>query len=79
MAYVITEACVGVKDKACIEACPVDCIHDTENSPQMYINPNECITCGGCVFECPVEAIYDESDVPDKWRHSIELNAAFFN
>ena len=26
MAYVITEACVGVCDTACAMACPVDCI-----------------------------------------------------
>ena len=26
MAYVIAEPCVGTKDKACVPACPVDCI-----------------------------------------------------
>ncbi|NBQ44074.1 MAG: ferredoxin, partial [Mycobacteriaceae bacterium] len=26
MTYVIVEACVDIKDKACIEECPVDCI-----------------------------------------------------
>ncbi|MDR3035510.1 MAG: hypothetical protein LBV78_20830, partial [Kitasatospora sp.] len=25
--YVIAEPCVDVKDKACIEECPVDCIY----------------------------------------------------
>ena len=29
MAYYITETCIDVKDKACVEVCPVDCIpHD---------------------------------------------------
>jgi ferredoxin len=27
MAYVIAEPCFGVKDTACVDACPVDCIH----------------------------------------------------
>jgi len=27
MTYVITEACVEVKDKSCIDECPVDCIY----------------------------------------------------
>jgi NAD-dependent dihydropyrimidine dehydrogenase PreA subunit len=27
MAYVITEPCVGTCDTACVDACPVDCIH----------------------------------------------------
>ncbi len=79
MAYVIAEPCIGVKDKACAEVCPFDCIRDTDDSPQMYINPNECTNCGACEVECPVGAIYDEDDIPAKWRHYIELNAAFFN
>ena len=27
MAYIICEPCVGTKDTACVDACPVDCIH----------------------------------------------------
>ena len=27
MAYVIAEPCIEVKDMACVDACPVDCIH----------------------------------------------------
>ena len=27
MAYVITEPCIGTKDSACVDVCPVDCIH----------------------------------------------------
>ena len=26
MTYVITEACIGVKDRSCVDVCPVDCI-----------------------------------------------------
>ncbi|MBW3659437.1 MAG: ferredoxin, partial [Actinobacteria bacterium] len=27
MTYVIAEPCVDVKDQACVEECPVDCIY----------------------------------------------------
>ncbi len=27
MAYVIAEPCIGTKDSACVDVCPVDCIH----------------------------------------------------
>ena len=27
MPYIITEPCVGVCDTACVQYCPVDCIH----------------------------------------------------
>ena len=34
MAMVITEPCVGIKDKACVPVCPVDCIYpDPEWKP----------------------------------------------
>ncbi|MEO6909175.1 MAG: ferredoxin, partial [Abditibacteriaceae bacterium] len=31
MTYVIAEPCIGVKDRACVEVCPVDCIHEAED------------------------------------------------
>ena len=62
MSYIIGKACIGVKDSACIAACPVDCIHTGEE--QMYIDPEECINCGACVPECPVEAIFEDEDDP---------------
>jgi len=80
MAFVITEPCVGVKDGACVDACPVDCIHprpDEEefgNTSQLFIDPEECIDCGACVPECPVEAIFPEDEVPERWQHFIEIN-----
>ena len=32
MAYVIAEPCIGTKDTACVDACPVDCIHPKKDS-----------------------------------------------
>ena len=76
MPYVIAEPCVGVKDKACVAVCPVDCIH--EGDEQLYIDPNECIDCGLCEPECPVDAIFMEDELPDQWKSFAEKNADFY-
>jgi ferredoxin len=78
MAYVITEPCIGVKDRSCVDVCPVDCIHGNESDPMLYIDPEVCIDCGACVSACPVEAIYADADVPDKWQSYIQINADYF-
>ena len=84
MAYVITEPCIGVKDTACVDVCPVDCIHPCKDeagfaeAEQLYIDPTECIDCNACVPACPVNAIFEESEVPDKWKHFIETNAKHY-
>jgi ferredoxin len=31
MAYVVTKACIGTKDRACVEVCPVDCFYDIQD------------------------------------------------
>ena len=48
MTYIITEPCIGVKDASCVDVCPVDCIHTTDEDPMYYIDPDECIDCGAC-------------------------------
>lgn len=64
MSYVISLPCVDVKDKACVEECPVDAIY--EGNRMLYINPDECVDCGACEPVCPVEAIYYEDDLPEE-------------
>ena len=76
MPYVITEACIGVKDRACVDVCPVDCIY--EGDEQLYIHPDECIDCGACEPECPVSAIYPEEDVPEHLFEFIARNRDVF-
>jgi len=78
MAYVITEPCIGTKDKSCVDVCPVDCIHGAEDDPQLYIDPEVCIDCGACVSACPVEAIFADSDVPEKWESFTAVNAEWY-
>ena len=31
MTYVVTKACIGTKDRACVEVCPVDCFYDIQD------------------------------------------------
>jgi NAD-dependent dihydropyrimidine dehydrogenase PreA subunit len=81
MAYVIAEPCIGVKDTACVDACPVDCIHPGKSNasfaevPQLYIDPDNCICCGACLPVCPVSAIFLEEDVPLQWISYVQTNA----
>ncbi len=37
--YVIGETCIDVKDKSCVEVCPVDCIIGTDEDRMLYIDP----------------------------------------
>ena len=76
MTYVIQEACINVKDKACVEVCPVDCIYEGET--MLYIHPDECIDCGACEPVCPVKAIFVDDELPPESKKYIEINAQFF-
>lgn len=82
--YVIGSPCIGTKDTACVDVCPVDCIHprkdeDTYESAEMlYINPDECIDCGACEPACPVDAIWRDEDLPEDQKQYIEINANYY-
>ena len=86
MTYVIQEPCVGVKDAACVDVCPVDCIYETEptadtNMLPMFIHNEECIDCGACEPECPVEAIYEDEEeaIENGEREYVKRNYEFFD
>jgi NAD-dependent dihydropyrimidine dehydrogenase PreA subunit len=84
MVYVIAEPCIGTKDTACVDVCPVDCIHPKKDEPnfdqveQLYIEPDECIDCGACVPACPVSAIFALEDLPEKWANFTQINADWY-
>jgi ferredoxin len=91
MTYIIAEPCVGTCDTACVDVCPVDCIHGPEGmgaevkedgfdpvGKQLYIDPEECIDCAACEPECPVEAIFEEDEVPDEWHKYSKINYEWF-
>lgn len=86
MAYVITSACETCLDAACVDVCPVECIHgpepveDIRGRPrpglQLYIDPEACICCSACEPECPVGAILEEGVAGAE--EAREANARFF-
>lgn len=84
MTLVITEPCIGCKDRSCVAVCPMDCIqpgvvtYEGTSYNQLFIDPQACIDCGLCEPECPVDAIFAEDEVPTQWEHFITINAAFF-
>jgi NAD-dependent dihydropyrimidine dehydrogenase PreA subunit len=75
--YVISQPCVDLKDRACVDECPVDCIY--EGKRMLYIHPDECVDCGACEPVCPVEAIFYEDDVPEQWKDYYTANVGFFD
>jgi ferredoxin len=74
--YIITPLCTN--DGACVDVCPVACIHTKPGAPQFYIDPEVCIDCEQCEIVCPVDAIFKDIDMPAEHLASIETNAAFF-
>jgi ferredoxin len=86
MPFIITDPCIGTKDTACVDVCPVDCIHPRKDEPEfeqttmLYIHPEECIDCGACVPACPVAAIYESTDAtPAHQKDLIEANFVYRN
>ena len=79
MTYVIIDTCIDVKDRSCVDVCPVDCIHDDgDDDLKLYIDPEECIDCGACEPACPVTAIFAEDDVPDDQKAYTAIDALWF-
>jgi len=74
--YIITQSCVDLLDRTCIDECPVDCIYEGER--MLYIQPDECVDCGACEPVCPVGAIYFEDDLPGELRDYHRINVEFF-
>ena len=79
MTFVITSACIDVRDQSCVDVCPVDCIHFDEGLDAMlYIDPDECIDCGACEPACPVSAIFAEEDLPEDQQEFTGVNALWY-
>lgn len=73
MTFVISDACVDIKDRSCVKECPVDCIY--EGDRMLYINPVECVDCGACEAVCPSKAVFYDLDLPAD-KKSFEAAAA---
>jgi len=76
MAYVVSQPCIGTKDRACVEVCPVSCFY--ENEDQLFIHPQECIDCDACLPVCPVTAIFPEAQVPEEWNFFTQKAIDYF-
>lgn len=77
MTSVIAHPCVDVKDRGCVDECPVDCV--CEGQRMLYIHPDECVDWGACEHVCPVEAIFYEDDVSVQWASCTAINAELFD
>jgi ferredoxin len=38
---IITEACIGVKDRACVDVCPVQCIYEFDVDANVLVSEDE--------------------------------------
>ena len=79
MAYIITEPCIGTKDTACVDVCPVDCIHAERragfrNRPRCCLHPDEGIE-RRLRTRVPGRGHYSLDETPHKWADFIHLNA----
>src|SRR4030067_311386 len=77
MTYTIAEPCIDVKDRACVDECPVDCIY--EGGRWLSTQPAGGVAGGPGEPVCPVTAIFYEDDVPAEWKQFTPINAEYFN
>lgn len=79
MAYVIVGTCIN--DAACVDVCPVSCIHPAPAEPgfstadMLYIDPLICIDCNACAEACPINAIMPARDLPPALLRYQKINA----
>eukprot|EP00741_Cyanophora_paradoxa_P018108 tig00021037_g17484.t1 len=72
MAYtIVTDVCEG--DSTCMEACPVNCIHEgpgqnAKGKEWFWIDFDSCIDCGICLEVCPIEGAILPEQVPEKQK-----------
>ncbi len=87
MAYIITDACRPELKQKCIDACPVFCIYDVEDTllpkgaylTQVVINPLECIDCGVCMEVCEQDAVYPDVTLPPPLHRFAQTARAAFD
>lgn len=72
MTYVVTDNCLGCRYTECVTVCPVECFHVDDT--MTYIDPENCIDCGGCAPVCPVGAIEASYLLSDDKKRWIEIN-----
>ncbi len=73
MTHVVTDNCQHCRFTECVSVCPVGCFRLGDE--MVYIDPDNCIDCGGCIPACPVGAIFDTYAMPAEHERWIEINA----
>ena len=68
MTYIIAEPCIGICDTACVEVCPVDCIHFTKDKDVG----DEAKTEG---FDPEGKQLFID---PEEWNKFVKMNYEFF-
>jgi len=68
LTYVIAEPCVDIKNKSCVDVCPVTCIYIEDDTAErtLYINPDECIDCGAWSLNALLTRSFELSAL-DNW------------
>jgi ferredoxin--NADP+ reductase len=81
MTYVIIGTCVV--DTACVDVCPVDCIHPSQyerefdSAEQLYIDPEVCVQCNACLEACPIGAVMVDTALPANLLAYKQINADY--
>jgi ferredoxin len=76
MTYVIAEPCVDTKDTACVEVCPVDCIHpkkDEAFAREQALHRSRDLHRLRSVFPYARQAIFPLEELPEKWANYAQM------
>ena len=77
MTYVIAQPCVDVKDKACIEECPVDCIYEG-HGPCTSTRTNAS-TAAPVSRSARSRRSSTRTTLPEEWKDYYKANVEFFD
>src|SRR2546425_4322566 len=72
MTYIIAEPCITVKDRSCVEVCPVDCIYEYVEEVGAYVVPDPSTGAGP---DKPVVPRGEATHVPRSEEHTSELQS----
>lgn len=59
-------SCLHCAQPACLQACPMGCIHRDEDTGTVQLNTDLCIGCRSCADACPHRGIFFDKGTPVK-------------
>ena len=78
MTYVIVEPCIGVKDASCVDVCPVDCIHATDDDAMYLHRPGRVHRLRGVRAGVPGDGDLRRGCRAGRSEQYIQINADYF-